>query len=207
MTTIIDESCVREYPIGVSAKNDYSEDEGEQLQREVARLRELKIELIRKDNLALQARIEVLQRRIKKPSLLKYLPAGEFVFRPSDPPVIVTEKVAAMIEGTRMGIVATGAVPYFGFNHNDGPASFYPGEFFWKDGVDGGVYAAGIWTSAGRAAVVTGQYQYFSPTWYFDVTRGSRPITCMYRALPNMGGICNHPKFGATMKLNPDLVR
>ena len=207
MTTFLNDLFIREYPGGVSARAEVLEDDGENLKREVEQLRERKCSLERQHTLALMAKVEVLQRKIKRPSLLKYLPAGEFVFRPSDPPVIVTSSVAAMIEGNRLAIVSAGHVPYFGFDHRDGPAAFYPFEFHWQAGVDGGVWCTGHWTREGLAAYWSGQRQYFSPTFPIDGTKYQRPITCMVGMPPNMGALCAHAKFGETMRLNPDLVR
>jgi hypothetical protein len=205
LLTVIDDSCVREYPGSLFARSDPDDTDGEQLLRDVERLRERKRELLRKGNLALQAKIQVLQERIKKPSVLKYLPGGRFMFCPSDPPVVVTEADAAKIEGVRIGIVASGKSPFFDFSHlGDGRISFYPFEFYWDPAA--GVMAKGRWTAEGLAAVKSGQYKFFSPTYYGDGSRASRPIICVARANANMGGICNNPRFGATMRLDPNLV-
>lgn len=182
-------------------------DDGEELKREVERLREKKRELIRADIIARQAKIEVLASKVKHPSILKFMPAGQFLFKPSEGHVIVNESVATMVEGTRMGLVAAGKLPYFGFNHDDGEVSFYPHEFYWKPGINGGVMAAGSWTKNGRDAVEAGLYPYFSPT-YFRAGKYPQPIICSFTKDANMGGVCRNPAFPRDkMKVDVNLVR
>jgi hypothetical protein len=128
----------------------------------------------------LLAKALVLQKMAKKKSELKFLPAGRhFIYPVGSGPlfVVVTPQAAIEAEAQRQIIVAEGNLPYFGFNHDDGPASFYPHEFFWRDD---GVFCRGNWTAAGKRAVAFGEFKFFSPTVCLDKRVGPpHPIMCL----------------------------
>jgi|GEM_PF-1025135 len=103
---------------------------------------------------------------------------------------------AKAIEQQRAMILAKGKRPYLDFNHEDGPASFWPERFSWKTGE--GVVAHGQWTDSGKRAVEGKDFRAFSPVFHVDDKRKdpARVVCCDY-ATPNMGGLVNDPAFSS----------
>jgi phage I-like protein len=100
---------------------------------------------------------------------------------------------AQAIEEQRAALVARGKRPYFDFNHEDGPASFWPDKFYWN-GTD--IMASGEWSSRGKKSVEGKDFRYFSPVFHVDNKRGDpAQIVCRDKASPNMGGLTNDPAF------------
>src|SRR5882724_11074420 len=111
---------------------------------------------------------------------------------------------------------ASGKRPYFDFNHEDGPASFWPESFVWKQGE--GVIAKGEWSRRGKSAVEGKDFRAFSPVFHVDNKRSDPAIVvCKETADPNMGGLVNNPAFkdlplwaknaGATGEVKPTKER
>jgi len=123
---------------------------------------------------------------------------------------------AMAIEKQYAALKAAGKRPYFDFNHEDGPASFWPESFIWRQGE--GIIAKGEWTKRGRDSVEGKDYRAFSPVFHVDNKR-SDPATviCKETADPNMGGLVNNPAFkdlplwaknaGATGEVKPTKER
>jgi hypothetical protein len=108
--------------------------------------------------------------------------------------VKVNDATAAAIEQQRAIQAGKGKRPYFDFNHEDGPASFWPEAFIWRAGE--GVIAKGEWSRRGRAAVEGKDYRAFSPVFHVDNKRGDpATVVCKGEAEPNMGGLVNNPAF------------
>jgi len=108
--------------------------------------------------------------------------------------VQVDPATANSIERQRTLLMAKGKRPYFDFNHEDGPASFWPESFAWKHGE--GVVAKGEWTSRGRNAVEGRDYRAFSPVFHVNNKREDpATVVCKETADPNMGGLVNNPAF------------
>ena len=108
--------------------------------------------------------------------------------------VKVDGNAASLMEKQRAGLVAKGKRPYFDFNHEDGPASFWPEMFTWRVGE--GVIAKGEWTARGRNAVEGKDYRAFSPVFHVDNKRSDpATVVCKDTADPNMGGLVNNPAF------------
>jgi phage I-like protein len=120
-------------------------------------------------------------------------PVGGGIGRPIK--VLVDRPAAAAIERQRAAIMAnTGKRAYFDFNHEDGPASFWPSSFHWREGE--GVVARGEWTASGRSAVIGKDYRAFSPVFHVDDKRKDPSrVVCKEEASPNMGGLVNDPAF------------
>src|ERR1700726_4560009 len=134
-------------------------------------------------------------------SEIMYLPGGEHsmtafgggVGKPIR--VLIDASAMAALERERSAISAR-KVPYFDFNHEDGPASFWPHKFFWRDGPSPGVYAKGEWSARGRESVQGKEYRYFSPVFYVDSKQAAPArVVCRETAHPNMGGLTNDPAF------------
>jgi hypothetical protein len=103
---------------------------------------------------------------------------------------------ARELDRQRAALVAKGKRPYFDFNHEDGPASFWPAEFFWQDGPEPGIYCKGEWTATGKASVEGKEWRQFSPVFHVDNKRNDPArIVCREGAKPNMGGLVNDPAF------------
>src|SRR6266478_3897664 len=84
--------------------------------------------------------------------------------------------------------------PYFDFNHEDGPASFWPEDFIWRSGE--GIIAKGEWSRRGKTAVEGKDFRAFSPVFHVDNKRNDPAIVvCKETADPNMGGLVNNPAF------------
>src|SRR6266850_1828346 len=62
--------------------------------------------------------------------------------------VQVDQQAAQTIQKQFNAIKSSGRHPYFDFNHADGPASFWPTSFMWRQGE--GVIATGQWTHRGK---------------------------------------------------------
>jgi len=166
-----------------------------------------RIQRLERHKKELMAKISALEPTVKNFSLIKYLPAGAHLLWIGEGHVVVNERTAKQIELIRIAIKARDQVPYFDFNHEQKAAAFYPIEFVWKDGAEGGVWAKGHWTSQGVACVWSGRYRYFSPAFYQDPSVYPPPIAVNVYAAPSMGGIVPWSRFGATMKLDLDQVR
>src|SRR5262249_22640570 len=80
------------------------------------------------------------------------------------------------------------------FNHEDGPASFWPHSFRWSAGE--GVVAKGEWTASGKKAVDGKDFRAFSPVFHVDDKhKDPARVVCCEGARPNMGGLVNDPAF------------
>jgi hypothetical protein len=111
--------------------------------------------------------------------------------------VLIEAQAAGEIEKQRREITSrTGKRIYFDFNHEDGPASFWPETFAWRAGE--GVVAKGEWSSSGRRAVEGKDFRMFSPVFHVDDKRKDPArVVCCEQARPNMGGLVNDPAFSA----------
>ncbi len=109
--------------------------------------------------------------------------------------VKVGPESADAMESQRKKLMAGGKRPYFDFNHEDGPASFWPEMFAWRGGE--GVIARGEWSRRGKDAVEGKDYRAFSPVFHVDNKRADNGATviCRDSASPNMGGLVNDPAF------------
>jgi hypothetical protein len=131
-----------------------------------------------------------------------FLPTGLHAIRPvrggigRPIKVKVDVQTANTIEQQRAVILAKGKRPYLDFNHEDGPASFWPERFSWKSGE--GVVAHGEWTASGKKAVDGKDFRAFSPVFHVDNKQGNPAIVvCSESASPNMGGLVNDPAFNS----------
>src|SRR5215471_3352972 len=111
--------------------------------------------------------------------------------------VLVNSDSAHAVEEQRAEITArTGKKVYFDFNHEDGPASFWPQAFLWRQGE--GVIARGDWSASGKKAVEGKDYRAFSPVFHVDDKhKDPARVVCCDGARPNMGGLVNDPAFSA----------
>ena len=109
--------------------------------------------------------------------------------------VKVGPDAAAAMETQRTQLMSSGKRPYFDFNHEDGPASFWPESFSWRGGE--GVIARGEWSRRGKSAVEGKDYRAFSPVFHVDNKRAENGaiVVCKETASPNMGGLVNDPAF------------
>ena len=133
---------------------------------------------------------------------MMFMPAGSHTITPSQGgkavkvTVLVTPAGAQELEAQRQALEAKGKRPYFDFNHEDGPASFWPTAFYWKDGPAPGIYCRGEWSESGRTAVEGKEYRQFSPVFHVDNVRANpAKIAAREHASPNMGGLVNAPAF------------
>ena len=118
-------------------------------------------------------------------------PAGGGIGKPIK--VLVDASGAAALEEQRQKLVNRGKRPYFDFNHEDGPASFWPEEFAWQPQ---GIFCKGEWTRRGKDAVEGKEYRQFSPVFYVDNKRGDPArLISNPSAKPNMGGLVNDAAF------------
>lgn len=158
--------------------------------------------------------------RAQSPIPLPATATGEFMFMPgglqtinpwdggAGQPITVQvdrDGVAALNEQAQ-ALRAKGKRPYFDFNHSDGPASFWPEEFLWRDAPEPGIYARGEWTASGKTAVEGKEWRQFSPVFHVDKKLGATPqsparIVARPSAKPNMGGLVNDPAFHAIAPL------
>ena len=86
--------------------------------------------------------------------------------------------------------------PYFDFDHAEGPASFWPEGFTWRDQPTPGIYARGTWSDAGKAAVEGKTYRAFSPVFFVDdaAANPARLVNNPNSSL-TLGGFVNDPAF------------
>lgn len=92
--------------------------------------------------------------------------------------------------------------PFFDFNHEDGPASFWPEEFFYREAPEPGIYCRGEWTASGKAGVEGKEWRQFSPVFHVNNKRANPArIVCRALAKPNMGGLVNDPAFHQILPL------
>jgi phage I-like protein len=90
--------------------------------------------------------------------------------------------------------------PYFDFNHDDGPASFWPEGFAWKEAPAPGIYARGEWSDEGRKAIEGKTYRTFSPVFHVDNEKAKPArIVCNPNARLNLGGLVNDPAFKSNL--------
>ena len=147
-----------------------------------------------------------LQKMTKKKSEFLFLPGGIHSIAPvgcGQLEVLVDEQTAIEFEAQRRIILARRKLPYLGFDHDDnGPASFYPTCFFWREGERTGVFVRGIWSKEGEHVWKSGEFKAFSPC--FIVNKTATPpytISCSVTADANMGGLTNNPAFGEKLRL------
>jgi phage I-like protein len=108
--------------------------------------------------------------------------------------VKVDQSSASAIHQQLSALRASGKRAYFDFNHEDGPASFWPEDFIWRSGE--GVIAKGEWTRRGKDAVEGRDFRAFSPVFHVDNKRSDpATVVCKDTADPNMGGLVNNPAF------------
>jgi phage I-like protein len=108
--------------------------------------------------------------------------------------VKVDAQSASVMQQQHSKLMAAGKRPYFDFNHEDGPASFWPEQFIWRSGE--GVIARGEWSRRGKTAVEGKDFRAFSPVFHVDNKRAEAALViCKDTAEPNMGGLVNNPAF------------
>ena len=129
-----------------------------------------------------------------------FLPIGLHAITPvsggiGKPIKVKVDQAAAMeINSQFVGLMAKGKRPYFDFNHEDGPAAFWPTSFIWRSGE--GVIATGEWSARGKRSVEGKDYRAFSPVFHVDNKRSDpATVVCKETADPNMGGLVNNPAF------------
>jgi hypothetical protein len=110
--------------------------------------------------------------------------------------ILVDASGAGELEKQRSALVAKGKRPYFDFNHEDGPASFWPEQFFWQDAPEPGIYARGEWSESGKRGVEGKEWRQFSPVFHVN-NKLAKParIICRETAGANMGGMVNAAAF------------
>jgi hypothetical protein len=137
-----------------------------------------------------------------------YMPGGLQSITPFDGgigqpiKVLVDAAGAAALEAQRTALVARGKKAFFDFNHADGPASFWPDRFVYREEPVAGIYCSGEWSASGKASVEGKEWRQFSPVFHVDDKRGNPArIVCRDRAKPNMGGLVNDPAFHQILPL------
>lgn len=134
---------------------------------------------------------------------MMYMPAGlqeitcSIAGLPVHVQVMIDAQAASALEQQRQALAAQeGRKPYFDLGHTNEQASFWPEQFFWRDGDKPGIYARGQWTDSGRRAIEGRDYRLFSPVFHVDNPQ-KRParVVCNAAAKPNMGGLVNDPAF------------
>ncbi len=116
--------------------------------------------------------------------------------------VMVDAAGAAALNQQCVALKARNKRPFFDFNHEDGPASFWPEEFFYRESPEPGIYCRGEWTATGRASVEGKEWRQFSPVFHVDNKRANPArIVCRDLAKPNMGGLVNDPAFHQILPL------
>ena len=141
------------------------------------------------------------------PADVQWMPPGIHTIEASKGGKPVTKKVTvnAATAATMQAVLASmnaaadrneGDRPYFDFNHEEGPASAHPTEFYWAgdDPKTGGVRAKVEWTEGGKTAVLGRAWRRFSPAFFADdngIVTG---------APENMGGLVNTAAF---QKISP----
>lgn len=88
--------------------------------------------------------------------------------------------------------------PFIDMFHEGKVAAFWPETFYFSESPRPGVYVAGQWSEAGRAAVEGCNVRGFSPQFHVDNVRGKPArMKASADATPNMGGLTNIPAFFA----------
>jgi len=139
---------------------------------------------------------------------MMYMPGGVQTITPIEGgigqpmKVLVDAAGAAALNAQCAALKARNKRPFFDFNHEDGPASFWPSEFFYRAAPEPGIYCSGEWTATGRAGVEGKEWRQFSPVFHVDNKRGNPArIVCREGAKPNMGGLVNDPAFHQILPL------
>jgi len=139
---------------------------------------------------------------------MMYMPGGLQAITPIDGgigqpiKVLVDGTGAAELNRQCSALKARNKRPFFDFNHEDGPASFWPAEFFFSEAPEPGIYCRGEWTASGRSGVEGKEWRQFSPVFHVDNKRGNPArIVCREFAKPNMGGLVNDPAFHTILPL------
>jgi hypothetical protein len=139
---------------------------------------------------------------------MMYMPGGVQTITPIDGGigqpirVLVDAAGAAALNDQVAALKARNKRPFFDFNHEDGPASFWPEEFFYSETPSPGIYCRGEWTATGRASVEGKEWRQFSPVFHVDNKRANPArIVCRQGAKPNMGGLVNDPAFHSILPL------
>ncbi len=139
---------------------------------------------------------------------MMYMPGGVQTITPIDGgigapmKVLVDASGAAELNRQCAALKARNKKPLFDFNHEDGPASFWPEEFFYRDAPEPGIYCRGEWTASGKAGVEGKEWRQFSPVFHVDNKRANPArIVCRQFAKPNMGGLVNDPAFHTILPL------
>ena len=130
------------------------------------------------------------------PEWVMYMPAGDSEInasvsgRASRVHVKVDKETADTLETSFNSIQSAGGPdPYVGFDHNPGPAGFWPKAFKWEED---GVYVKAEWTDTGKSGVEGRSYRYFSPTFLLNRETGK------IEGLPakgEIGSLVNNPAF------------
>lgn len=134
----------------------------------------------------------------KPKSTIQYAPAGEhFVFasnRPAGIYVRVGEDSVTALQAQLVGLLSAAdaglrSLPYIDLNHDGGAAMAHPVAFRW-DATDG-VLLDLEWTDAGREAVESGAWSYFSPT----MVVGDEGAILGFNEPGPIGALVNTPAF------------
>lgn len=136
------------------------------------------------------------------PSEIVFMPKGDEITitpkvggQPKKVQVNVNADVAELLQDNLAKRLSEPVRPVAGFDHKDGPASFFPKEFRWDE--ERGVILEVDWTAAGKEAVEGRNYSYFSPTFYLS----GKTV----KGLPGsgeIGSMTNNPAFRVpTMKI------
>lgn len=129
-----------------------------------------------------------------------YIPEGKHTITPcvDGKPKQVTikmeagsgESIAASFQSALEKRLSANVRPTFDFDHKDvGPASALPKRFYYSPGQ--GLMAEVEWTGAGRRAIESKDYSYFSPTFLMD--EGGVPAGIPERG--PLGALVNEPAF------------
>ncbi len=139
---------------------------------------------------------------------MMYMPGGVQSITPIDGGigqpirVVVDAAGAAALNEQVAALKARNKRPFFDFNHEDGPASFWPEEFYFSESPAPGIYCRGEWSASGRASVEGKEWRQFSPVFHVDNKRANPArIVCRAQAKPNMGGLVNDPAFHQILPL------
>lgn len=139
---------------------------------------------------------------------MMYMPGGVQSITPMDGgigqpiQVLVDAAGAAALNEQVSALKARNKRPFFDFNHEDGPASFWPEEFYFSETPAPGIYCRGEWSASGRASVEGKEWRQFSPVFHVDNKRANPArIVCRAGAKPNMGGLVNDPAFHQILPL------
>lgn len=139
---------------------------------------------------------------------MMYMPGGVQMITPIDGgigqpiKVLVDGSGAAALNEQVAALKARNKRPFFDFNHEDGPASFWPEEFYYSETPAPGIYCRGEWSASGRASVEGKEWRQFSPVFHVDNKRANPArIVCRAQAKPNMGGLVNDPAFHQILPL------